>query len=366
MPDSTLSTLTQIQNKVRRLTRSLDVNVLPDATLNEYINTFILYDFPEHLRLFNLHTTLTFYTQPYIDTYSTVDVPTTDPLYNFKNRYISVNPPIYIAGFEAMFSQSREQFFGVYPMLSSIMTNNNGDGTTTQFAGNINLPATGNQSGLPYNNSASAVIIRNNVIFDSIDANGNGLIMTDFPINAMIGNLRVPNQSPTSTTIQDPVNYINYTTGQFVVTFKNSSGVITAPASGQPVNSQTIPTQLARPQALLFYDTQFTVRPVPDQSYAVNMEVYQRPTELLAGSQVPELSEWWQFIAYGAAIKVLQDRMDTETVNQIYPEFEKQMALINRRTIVQNTNQRVSTIYSQQTNAAGAYGPGWSQGGGLF
>lgn len=65
------STLAAIQTKVRRLTRTPSTAQLSVADLNEYINTFILYDFPEHLRLFDLRTTFTFTTQPFQDTYPT-------------------------------------------------------------------------------------------------------------------------------------------------------------------------------------------------------------------------------------------------------------------------------------------------------
>lgn len=44
--------LADIQAKIRRLTRSPSLQQLSDATLNNYIDTFILYDMPEHLRLF--------------------------------------------------------------------------------------------------------------------------------------------------------------------------------------------------------------------------------------------------------------------------------------------------------------------------
>ena len=358
VPDDTLSSLSMIKKKVRRLTRSLSENQLSEAELEQYIDTFVLYDFPEHLRLFNLHKTLTFYTAPYIDVYSTTDTPDTDPLYNFKNRYITINPPIYVAGYQTMYCQSREQFFAIYPMLRSIMTNNVGDGIVVRFTGNINLPSAGNQSSLPYNNNGLSVLIRDNVLFDSIDANGNPLIMTDYPINATTGNLRVPNQDPTSTSVKDVDNYIDYTTGQFVVKFA------TAPASGKPVNSQTVPTQLARPQVILFYDGSFTVRPVPDQSYAVNLEVYMRPSAFLDdNTAIPELSEWWQVIALGAAKKIFEDRLDTESLSQMMPNFNEQMNLIQRRTIVQNTTQRTATIYTQQTGVSGAYGPNWFNGG---
>jgi len=64
MPDSTLSTLEQIRIKVRRLTRSPSTSQITDASINDYINTFILYDFPEHLKTSYLRKTFTFYTEP--------------------------------------------------------------------------------------------------------------------------------------------------------------------------------------------------------------------------------------------------------------------------------------------------------------
>ena len=48
--DNDLSTLAQIQTKVRRLTRSISEQQLSTTELNNYINTSVLYDFPEHLR----------------------------------------------------------------------------------------------------------------------------------------------------------------------------------------------------------------------------------------------------------------------------------------------------------------------------
>jgi hypothetical protein len=67
---STISNLQAIQTKVRRLTRSPSESQISNDQINDYINTFILYDFPEHLRLFSLRTLLTFYTQPGVDVYS--------------------------------------------------------------------------------------------------------------------------------------------------------------------------------------------------------------------------------------------------------------------------------------------------------
>lgn len=351
--DSTLST---IRTKVRRLTRSLSEAQLTTSQIDDYINTFVLYDFPEHLRLFNLKETFSFYTEPYVDVYGTSDDPTS-PLYNFKNKYITVHAPIYIAGYQAWFCESRTQFFGVYPLTNSIASiGTAGDGVTTAFSGVVNSQ----QANVMGVSGQQVVLLKNNVLFDSVDASYNGLSMIDYPISPSIGNLYVPGGSPTSTTIQDPNNYIDYVTGQFVVTFT------AAPGSGQAINSQTIPMQPALPQAMLFYDGEFTLRPVPDQPYKVNMEVFVRPTELLESDQEPKLQEWWQYIAYGAARKVFQDRMDVESLAMIEPEYKKQENLILRRTIVQQTSQRTSTIYTNDLGAAGAYGPGWWFGGGSF
>lgn len=351
MPDSTLSTLEQIQTKIRRLTRSPSPSQITNADLNNYINTFVLYDFPEHLRLFNLRTTLTFYTQPFIDTYDTDTLTPTDPLYNFKNKYISIHPPVYVAGFQILLSQSREEFFNIYPLTNSIIKVGTGDGVTTTFTGvinNLNPPI------LPPITQRTP-FLQNNVLFSSIDVSSNGLSLIDFPVSASTGALGIPDAAQT---LPSPFGDINYLTGAFTLIFP------TAPASGVPINAQVIPYVPSRPQAMLFYDTKFVMRPVPDQPYRVNMEAYIRPTELLATNQMPELSEWWQYIAYGAAKKIFEDKMDLESVQMIMPEFKQQERLILRRTLVQQSNERTATIYTN--NDAGRYGSGWYWGGGQF
>ena len=351
-PDSILSTLDQIKVKVRRLTRSMSDSQLTNQQLEDYINTFVLYDFPEHLRLFNLQKTFTFFTEPFIDVYESNDTPTS-VFYNFKNKYLNIMPPVYVAGRQSLYMQSREQFFGIYPMTNSIASiGTAGNGAIASFSGYINT----RQANIPAGLVQVLLLLRNNVLFSSLDVSGNSLALIDYPISSLIGNLYVPGSAPTSTTTQDPINYINYTTGQFVITFS------AAPASGVTINSQTVLVQPTLPQSVLFYDGKFTMRPVPDQAYRVNMEVAVRPTELLSGTQAPELSEWWQYIAYGAAKKVFEDRMDLESVQLIAPEFHKQQTLIQRRTIVQNTTQRTTTIYQNESGGVGKAGNGFGSG----
>jgi len=135
---------------------------------------------------------------------------------------------------------------------------------------------------------------------------------------------------------------INYLTGAFAFTY--TTGV----KASQSVDAQTVQYQASRPNSILLYENKFTLRPVPDQAYKVELEAYVRPTELLTAAQQPELAQWWQYIAYGSAKKVFEDRMDMDSVSMIMPEFKKQETLVLRRTIMQLSNQRTSTIYDGQ------------------
>jgi hypothetical protein len=126
----------------------------------------------------------------------------------------------------------------------------------------------------------------------------------------------------------------------------------------------TLPYQPARPQAVLFFDNDFVVRPVPDQPYPIQIEVFVQPTEIIGGTTNPDLNQFWQYIAYGASKKIFEDRNDLESVSMIMPEFKQQERLVLRKTLVLMANERVSTIYTQQVSAQ--YGPGWGYGGGQF
>lgn len=362
-----------IRTKVRRLTRSLSESQLTTADLDNYINTFVVYDFPEHVRMFNLRTNFTFYTTPYQDVYPTDKASfagvTTNPLYDFQNRFLTVHPPFYVAGYNALFTQSREQLYGIYPIVNSIASiGTAGDGVATTFSGFINAA----QSFIPNGLNQQAVgLLQGNVLFSSIAANGQGLAMVDTPVvdpatgnKGIIGNLAAPSLTPTEPatpppTVVDPNNFVNYATGEFRFTFP------AAPASGAPINSQSVPSTLSLPQSVCYYDNKFIVRPVPDQVYAVNFEAYIKPSYLLDENTSPALNEWWQLIAYGAAKKVFEDRMDVESVQNIMPEFKKQETLCLRRTIVQLTNERTATIYSNNNGTMNTPN-GWGYGSGLF
>lgn len=344
------STLQAIQTKVRRLTRSPSTAQISDNDINEYINTFIAYDFPEHLRLFSLRTTLTFYTQPGVDVYKTTFLNDTDPLFDFKNRYIAIHPPLFIAGVPAYFTQWRDVFYGQWPQTNAVVnTLQFGNGSMGPFTGIINtFPQIPNAPG-----PNGGAILQNSLLLSMLDTNGIAMQIIDYPqpTSNTIGLLNPPGVIPTNIS---NAGTINYNTGAFTVTFPSN----TQNSSQNPLWAEYVPYVAGLPISCLYYDNQFTLRPVPDKSYIVQIEADIRPTQLIEKTDHPQIAQWWQFIAYGASKKIFEDRMDLESVQQITPEYRNQMNFVNRTSLTQQANERTVTIYTTGNN----YGWGFNNG----
>ena len=346
------TTLAEIQQKVRRLTRSPSETILSNSELDQYINTAVLYDLPEYLRLRDLKTTVTWYTQAYQDVYP-VDqsISVNDPLYDFQNKYVTIDTPCYIAGNRSFYTQSRDVFYGAYPQTSFIENVAVGDGSATIFDGTLtNVP-----------------VLQNSVIVSSIDANNVTYTYIDQPV---LGSVQDGNLLNASTRVSQGT--INYITGDWLIEFES------APADEANIALQSVPYTPTVPSAVLYFSIQkkqsdsldpdiiytnqmgFVVRPVPDGAYAINLEAYRLPTELLNSGDSPDLKQWWQYIAYLAAKKIFEDRMDMDSVQQITPELIKQESLVLSRTYVQNATQRNATIYSPQLENSPYFGSwGW-------
>ena len=315
------STLDAIQKKVRRLTRSPDNTLLDTTDLNEYINTFIQFDFPGHVRLFNRLIEQKFYLEPNDDI---LEITQPTPVVTF-------HAPAYIDGREIYFTQSPDDFYAQWPRNDQVVdTGLVGDGANPNFMGI--LPA---NAGMPF--------LPRQVLFSSIGINNVGLSLQDTKLinQGNLGNLSAPG-TIASDTIPDPTNQINYLTGDFALTFPSP------PAINEPIRAHIYPYVASRPQSVMWYNNILTFRPVPDQPYEFRIQAQLRPTELLAASDFPDLQQWWQYIAYGAAKKIFEDRMDLDSVQMIMPEFLKQEELVLRTTANQLKEERVSTIYTQQ------------------
>ena len=347
--------LQAIRNKFRRMTGRLQSTEITDAQIDEYINTFYLYDLPEHLRTIDLRVEYDFFTTPNVDTY---DFP--------RNDYTDMHPPVYVAGYEAMLYQDRTSFYRAYTSLDFIQTITTGDGATTTFSGfltntpvlrghNQNPPGAYFGSGTnPFGDPAitSTVLstITPEVIFSSVDANNNPIIVGDtgiiFTTGASAGNgtLMTLPTNPAARAFIQPIttNFVNYATGEFSVVFP------TAPQAGANINAEYFSYANSQPQSVLFFQNQFVLRPIPNATYKVSCEAYRLPTFLAAGED-PRLKEMWQLLAFGGALKCMADSGDMESYANYFPLYKEQENLILRRTLAQLTNQRSNTIYQQQT-----------------
>lgn len=300
-----MTTLADIRLKTRRIIKSPSANQITNAEIDDYINTFYLYDFPEHLRLINLKKTYTFITEPDID------------IYNFTpNTVISIETPVYIGGMQIMYFQNREQFFTVYPEIQRNEILTTGNGTAGPYAGTI--------TAIP--------VKRNRVLISTVDINGNALSAQDTVAGTFTGDVAAGST-------------IDYITG--VITNINWTANISA---GTNIQIQSINYQRTKPQAVLFYDDKLQLSPVPDQAYEFVINAYVTPTALINASDEPELREWWQLLAIGAALKIFGDRLDIESYSKTKIFFDEQKRLVERRTMKQLSNQRTATIYEQEYN----------------
>lgn len=328
------ATLQDIRVLVRQLTRNPDEDQLTTTELDKAINTFYLYDFPEELRLESLLRNLVFYTEPYVDTYGTSTV-VTDPLYNFKNRYITTHNPIYVNGYQLSWSQDQSGFYATYPKIAQTQQVATGNGAITTFTQTV----------------TATPFLQNQVLISSSDSSGAPLQLIDYPVSAQVGALGLVGIPQT---LPSPYGTVNYITGAITAVFP------VAPGNTAPVYIAVTPYSYARPLSVLYFNDEFVFRPVPDKVYRVELQVYVQPTEFMNDPTAePHLAQWWQYIAYGAARKIFQSRMDQESLSKIEAEFNRQENLVNRKTIVQQTKDRSPTIYVQQTSG-GAFpgGPG--------
>jgi hypothetical protein len=160
-----------------------------------------------------------------------------------------------------------------------------------------------------------------------------GLLMT--PGAAPLGNAVLPGgYSATS-------NTINYLTGQITVTFP-----VTIPA-GNNIFSQCFYYQTGLPRAVLFYNNTITLRTVPDQQYLVELDAFLSPAAFLnTGAAIP-FGYMAEYIARGAARKILSDTGDVEQFQFYEPLFKEQELLVWKRSQRQWTASRTESIYSQ-------------------
>lgn len=360
-PPGLPNSLGDIVSKVRRITKSPSQNQITDDQILQYVNTYFLYDFPQELRLKNCLSNFSFSTIPFQETYN---LPT--------DTIITIEPPVYINGYQSFFTQSQDHFYMLYPRLGLVYSGPMGNGTVGPYTFTITGPGgTGLQG-----------ILQNNVVVSSQNTSTGvgGPTGTDNPTNTVSGTFS--GQGIAS-------GYIDYTTGVISVTFTSI-----VPTTNQ-IFVNYVPYCPSRPVAMLFYNDTIHLRPIPDAAYLVTIQAYVNPIAAILGQQynppigqtysppvgsgtndpvapsppnqystsvgynsiargfvnatdTAQIKQWWQLIAWGASMKIFEDRGDLENIQRFMPLFDNQRRLVLRRTLVEMANERVATIYSEQ------------------
>jgi hypothetical protein len=346
------ATLQDIRNKVRRITARPSDNQISNAQIDDYINTYYLYDMPEQLKMESFRTTWQFVTQPNIMAYNM-------PV----DTYLQSTVPVYCGGYQCVMTQNRESFYRYCPNLNfmqqAISLGDGGDGSVTPYTGTLSsVPI---MSGYSQNFSATSpgqppVMANFNwrVMFSAPNGLGGMSILVDSgpsTANKTIGYLQslTDTYDPSGATSRGTINYI---TGAYVLGNVGLGIGFDAPVPvGASINVQYTPYVASRPQNVCVFQDQILLFPIPDSAYTVSFEVYQKPTAFVTAvpTATPQLTELWQLLAYGASDKIFSDNADFENLGKFRPLLEEQMKLCMRRTIGQYSSERAATIYTEQT-----------------
>jgi hypothetical protein len=392
-----MNLLSDIITYIRRIIKSPSNTVISDNLIIDYINRFWIMDVDARIQLFDLKTKYQFQTVPGYDQYNM-------PLYNVQvepgPQNISFYPvyqgfvgPAYINGIQIPLQTQKEGFFNVWPnIVQQISTVAIGDGGPTYsftlpiapfnslpqnppfeyiLRGHVDMVgivATGVNQDPPLIVSSTALaqttinpLIPTTSIFPAFyltatNADGQTVIVSDSgqfltgntnygllmsPGSSPYGNVGLTNSTGNYTTTSNTVNYFN---GQVNVTFPIDID------AGMEINCQCFYFQTGLPRALLFYNNTLTFRSPPDQSYLVEIDAYLSPAAFLSSSQSVPFAYMCEYIARGAARKILSDTGDVEQFMFYEPLFREQEMLVWKRSQRQFTASRTQTIYSQGLN----------------
>jgi hypothetical protein len=142
-------------------------------------------------------------------------------------------------------------------------------------------------------------------------------------------------------TASSTLNYVDYLTGQISVAFP-----VPIPA-GNNIFAQCFYYQTGLPRAILYYNNTLTLRTVPDQQYLIELDGYLSPAAFLnTGAAIP-FGYMAEYLARGAARKILSDTGDLEQFQFYEPLFKEQETLVWKRSQRIFTASRTESIYSQ-------------------
>lgn len=354
-------TLKDSIEKTRALTGSNNSYQLTDAQIVTFMQSFYSYDLPAKFRSLKLKDVYTFTTNigqdvyPFnSELYTTVD----NPCYCNKRELKLFTDPWNFYGVNYNWQQTNKFATGngtkgpyngftlSHPLIASV---NNDPGTLT----NRNLY-------FPQSRIQNLLISANVTHADSqnVTDDGEGNLIQIFQTQGQqieYGWEYYRQFASVDPTV--PTATINYITGEVSNLYFNENI-----PSGFPITISYNPVKLSRPLSIMFYQNQFTLRPVPSEGFTIELMCYRQPIQaLLAASQTgnPELSEWWEILSVGAAKKIFENRFDSDGVIFIDKMLKERYDIIETRTYAQIGQQRIQTIYTDQLTQ------NYSSGGGF-
>jgi hypothetical protein len=336
-----IGTLQAIIDKVRRLTGSGTSSQLTEVMIKDYINSFYLYDLPAQFRSLKLKDVYTFDTIRGVETYA-FD----------SEHYTTVESPCYCSKKEIKLFTDTWSFYSVYYNWQFFNNFDYGKGNSGPYSGfansstvppNTQIISSSNND--PANINFPASRVQNLLI--TANTGTTTVNITDYPNNPWNGTGTLYLVDPGT-----PVGTINYITG--AISISNMGATI---PQGVPITIQYNPAKVNMPLSILFYQNQFTLRPVPDRGYTIELIAYRQPTQALnvAGNVgTPELIEWWELLAAGAAKKIYEDRLDPDGVALMDKLMFERYKVAEARTYAQLGSEVIRTMFTDQLT--GNYG----------
>lgn len=400
---------------VRRIIKSPSDAVITDNLIIDYINRFWITDVDARMQIFDLKTKYQFQTAPGVDQYNM-------PLYSVQSEtpgepnsqdiamfpvYQGFLAPCYVNGVEASLQTQKNLFYSSYPnIVQNSVQVALGNGSTGPYTlsipiiSNLTVPLVPPLQGLlrghidingvistglnvdPPTVTAAQILaldtfiqdmpvtsVESRVFFIATAADGSNIIVQDSgqfldgsanygllmqPGKAPFGNLPLGGPTPIYSTTQ---NTINYFTG--VATNVYFPAAI---PNGSPITAQCLYFQGGLPREILFYNNVLTFRSPPDRQYLVELDAYLSPAAFFNTEAALPFGYMAEYIARGAARKILSDTGDVEQFQFYEQFFKEQELLVWKRSQRQWTATRTETIYSRGMNY-GQSGSGSGFGG---
>lgn len=164
--------------------------------------------------------------------------------------------------------------------------------------------------------------------------------------------------SPTTITIDvDSTGFGAYVNGGTITLVQNTINYLTGklenlyfPAvipQGNCISSKCFYYQCGLPRSIFYYNNTIKLISPPDTQYLIELDAYLSPAAFLNSSHAIPFGYMAEYIARGAARKILSDTGDIEQFQFYEPLFREQELLVWKRSQRIWTSNRTQTIYSQ-------------------